>query len=133
MLDGLGFKCKIVEINDDGTLKLEFEDGFVEEEVPREEVQAIGEGEGAAAPAEVQEVGSAQVVTEPLEVEPKKSELYLTTALWCDRYPLIEFALCTCCECLSAKKDMTYVVHGSENNVAAGSGLKGVRWLRSQT
>jgi hypothetical protein len=68
VLDGLGFRCKVLEVNADGSLKLEFEDGFVENEVPPEEVQDVSGG--AAAPAEVQEAGAAQVVTEPLS-EPK--------------------------------------------------------------
>ena len=168
LLDGLGFKCKIVDINPDGTLKLEFEDGFVEDEVPPEEVQD-STGEGSAA-VEAQEVGSAQVVTEPVVIEPKTGTVLSCILMhardcdlqqpcligspslrgWNPRHVLptdllppphrriaaslifsLSFARCVCF--WTAKKDTTYVVHGAENNVAAGSGLKGVRWLKSQS
>ena len=41
LLDGLGFRCQVVAVNADGSFKLEFEDGFVEDEVPPEEVQDL--------------------------------------------------------------------------------------------
>jgi hypothetical protein len=49
LLDGLGFRCKVLEVNADGSLKLEFDDGFVEDEVPPEEVRLVMSDSGPAA------------------------------------------------------------------------------------
>ena len=62
LLDGMGFRCKVVYVNDDGSLKLEFDDGFVEDEVPPEEVQTVSGDTASALVPDEQEAGSAQVV-----------------------------------------------------------------------
>lgn len=65
ILDGMGFPCKVLQVNSDGSLKLEFEDGFVEDHVPLEEVRSPSkdcENDGSKGAA--QEAGSAQVVTD---------------------------------------------------------------------
>ena len=107
MIDGVGFPCVILKRNVDGTVNVQFEDGFVEDEVPMEEINT-------------------SVAQETPKNNKKKPKLTHKLSF---RVKDDDGEACTV---IAAEDETAFVIDDAENNVAAGTGIRGIRWLRTR-